>query len=373
MNEGAGDALALPVADLSEDVRPQDDLWGFVNGAWLAGDPIPPDRARWGLSDIKRDRISRLLRELVESADRWSDTVEERTVARLYDSYNDREARTTNGMKPVADELAEINGISDVADVLSVLGRRQRGGVPGLCTFSAQPDAGDPTRWSVHLFQAGLSLPAASMYARFGPALSATAEQLLGVCGLGQDLAARAVDLEFALADVSWVKPYGDDDLAITNPFSWRHLESLVGVELAPLLQQMGLSHAYELNLNVCQPSYWEGLGALLRDRSVEDWRAWLTWRLVHSRAPVLTPDTEEIVDDFFVRTLRGQEEPTPRWRRAVKSCRISAVTRWAGCTSRGTSNPRPRSSLTISPSSCVTSSAVRYMTVPGSHRAPGR
>ena len=34
--------------DLSAEIRPQDDLFRHVNGAWLERTEIPDDKARWG-------------------------------------------------------------------------------------------------------------------------------------------------------------------------------------------------------------------------------------------------------------------------------------------------------------------------------------
>jgi endothelin-converting enzyme/putative endopeptidase len=35
-------------AGMDPDVRPQDDLFGHVNGRWLATEEIPADRSAWG-------------------------------------------------------------------------------------------------------------------------------------------------------------------------------------------------------------------------------------------------------------------------------------------------------------------------------------
>lgn len=309
----------LPMDELSGSIRPQDDLWGFVNGAWLAGDPIPVDRARWGLSDQKRDRISRLLEGLVTAADVDAPSAEERAVARLHASYLDVDGRARAGTAAIDDELAAINGVTSVAELLWVLGQRQREGVPGLCTVSTQPDVDDPTRWAVHLFQGGLSLPSPQMYPRLGADLADTAARLIVGAGLPRDTATRAMDLEVSILEAGWDRPYGDDDRALTNRMTWDQLSGSLGVELAPWLRGLGLAHAERAPLNVCQPSFWEGLGQLLRTRPLDEWRAWASWRVVCERAPLLTPDLEEVHHRFFVQQLRGQPEPTPRWRRAVE------------------------------------------------------
>ena len=52
--------------DLS--VRPQDDLFGHVNGRWLAETEIPSDRSSWGpfvaLSDAAEQHVREIIEEL---------------------------------------------------------------------------------------------------------------------------------------------------------------------------------------------------------------------------------------------------------------------------------------------------------------------
>lgn len=255
---------ALPLAELDPAVRPQDDLWGHVNGRWLATDPIPADRGRWGLSDLKRARVSEQLREIVDSACATSDLAQERVVARLRDLLADEAGRATAGLDPVRDELGDVDAIDGLPDLLRVLGERQREGMTGVLATYLLPDTTDPTGWALHLFQAGLTLPVAPLYPRLGDALDEHARSLCAAAGLGPEVAASALDLERALAEVSWDAPEGEDDRALTHPMTFAELGDLAGVDLGPWLDALGL-RPDRLGLDVCQPSYVAGLGRLLR------------------------------------------------------------------------------------------------------------
>ena len=50
-------------------VRPQDDLFAYVNGTWIANTELPPDRARWGSFDALADKSEQDVRALVEVVD----------------------------------------------------------------------------------------------------------------------------------------------------------------------------------------------------------------------------------------------------------------------------------------------------------------
>ena len=40
-------AIGIELSDMDTTVRPQDDLFRFANGGWLARTQIPPDRGSW--------------------------------------------------------------------------------------------------------------------------------------------------------------------------------------------------------------------------------------------------------------------------------------------------------------------------------------
>ncbi|AKT51221.1 M13-type metalloendopeptidase [Arsenicicoccus sp. oral taxon 190] len=305
-----------PPAELSDEIRPQDDLWGFVNARWLGTDPIPDDRARWGLSDQVRARVAEELREVIAAAGPER-SPGGRRLAGLYHAVLDTDAREAAGFEPVADELAVIDAVTGVGELLHVLGERQREGVTGVLDVHAVPDGQDPTRWSLHLFQRGLTLPVPGLYDRLGADLATCCRMLCAEAGR-PEIADGALQLERALAQVSWPRPNGDDDKALTNPMTWPQLTDLMGLDPQPLLRGLGVDPD-PLPLNVCQPSYCEGLGRLLRDQPLSRWRDYLAWRVIEARATALTAEAARLHDDLMVRALTGQQQPAPPWRRAVE------------------------------------------------------
>ena len=54
----------------------------------------------------------------------------------------------------------------------------------------------------------------------------------------------------------------------------------------------------------------------LIQSHSIEQWRAYLRWSIVHSLASSLSQPFVEENFDFFGRTLGGTKELQPRWRR---------------------------------------------------------
>jgi predicted metalloendopeptidase len=68
----------------------------------------------------------------------------------------------------------------------------------------------------------------------------------------------------------------------------------------------------------VRQPDVLTSFAALWSDRDLEDWKRWLRWRLISSRAAMLTDELIAENFDFYGRTLSGTEQIRDRWKRGV-------------------------------------------------------
>jgi putative endopeptidase len=112
------------------------------------------------------------------------------------------------------------------------------------------------------------------------------------------------------------------DSVATYNPLSWAEVRDLVATHGDGDLELWKValihdSHAFD-TVVVRQPSFIEGLGALLVDHWLPAWRDWLSWQVIHSAAPFLPGDFVEANFDFYGRTLTGTPTQRDRWKRGV-------------------------------------------------------
>ena len=71
-----------------EAVRPQDDLFEYVNGGWIAATEMPADKARWGTFDRLVENSQKDVRVLVEEVSA-TETVEPGSATqKIRDFYN---------------------------------------------------------------------------------------------------------------------------------------------------------------------------------------------------------------------------------------------------------------------------------------------
>src|SRR3979411_519581 len=57
----------IDTAGMDRSVRPQDDFFRFVNGAWVDKTPIPADRSNYGTISRLRERAQEAIRDILEA------------------------------------------------------------------------------------------------------------------------------------------------------------------------------------------------------------------------------------------------------------------------------------------------------------------
>ncbi|MGK2903553.1 MAG: M13 family metallopeptidase [Mycobacterium sp.] len=317
------------------DVRPQDDLFGHVNGRWLDEYDIPADRATDGAFRTLADRAEEQVRDIITSASeadgpdaaRSSGSIDAARIGDLYASFMDTD---TIGRVGVAPLLAELSTIADAADrqaLAVVLGGLQRTGIGGGTGVYVDTDSKDSTRYLLHLSQSGLGLPDESYYrdAAHAEILAAYPAHIARMFTLAHgeeragdwgDTAARIVALETKLAAAHWdVVKRRDADLAY-NLRAFNELATEApGFDWPAWVGALG---AAPQEVVVRQPDYLTAFAALWAAESMEDWKQWLSWRVISSRASLLTDELVAENFAFYGKTLSGTEAIRDRWKRGV-------------------------------------------------------
>ena len=305
--------------------RPQDDLFGHVNGRWLNTHEIPDDRAQDGAFRALRDRAESDVRAIVEEAASHPGA-DARKIADLYASFMDVERIEAGGTAPLQPLLDEIAGATSRADLAAVLGRRQREGRASLFGTFVSTDAKDSTRYLVHLSQSGLGLPDESYYREDAHADVRTAyvahlARLAELVGLPDPvrLAESVMELETALAAVSWDRVTNRDaEKTYTLMTSAALREHAAGFDWDPWLDALGAPDGAFDELVVRQPGFLSAAAALWAERPLTQWQAWLAIRTASACADYLT---EAVVAEdfaFYGRTLSGTPQLRERWKRGI-------------------------------------------------------
>jgi putative endopeptidase len=321
----------IDLSYVDADARPQDDLFGHVNGRWLAEYDIPADRATDGAFRYLFDRAEEQVRDLITEASQsgaGSGTDEQR-IGDLYASFLDEEAVERRGTQPLLDELATIDDAADADTLAAAIGALQRTGVGGGVAMYVDTDSKDSTRYLVHFTQSGIGLPDESYFRdeQHAAVLAAYPGHIAKMFSLvfGGDpadhaeTAARIVALETRLAAAHWdVVKRRDADLTYNlRTFAELQAEG-VGFDWAGWVTALGSTPEAVAELVVRQPDYLTAFAALWGSEDLEDWKRWARWRLIRTRAPWLTDAIVAADFDFYGRLLTGTEQIRDRWKRAV-------------------------------------------------------
>jgi putative endopeptidase len=322
----------IDLSHVDDNARPQDDLFGHVNGRWLADYDMPADRATDGAFRLLFDRAEEQVRDLIVEA---SDTgpgkgaatgTDRQRIGDLYASFLDEDAVERRSLLPLFDELATIDSAADADALATVIGTLQRTGVGGGVALYIDTDSKDSTRYLVHLTQSGIGLPDESYYRdeQHAAVLAAYPGHIARMFSLvfggdpdqHSEAANRVVGLETKLAAAHWdVVKRRDADLSY-NLRTFAELQA--GFDWAGWAAALGTTPEGIAELVVRQPDYLAAFAALWSGEDIEDWKRWARWRLIRSRAQWLTDELVAADFDFYGRLLTGTEQIRDRWKRGV-------------------------------------------------------
>ncbi len=322
----------VSVQDIDPGVRAADDLFGHVNGGWLARTQIPPDRARYGTFVVLAEAAETHLRRIIEEAAAGDGAAGStaRKVGDLFTSFVDEARADELGVTPLAADLDAVRAVTDVDELLRTMGALQRKGCGGAVALFVNTDDRDSTRYVPYLEQSGLGLPNESYYREAThEALRTTYVEhvaaMLRLGGWAQDeIAARAaaervMALETRLAASHWDNVRTRDAEATYTKVDRQGLQQLApGLPWSAWLAGLQAPEAVLDDVVVREPDYLSGLAAALHDVDVADWRDWLAWHLVHDTAAYLSAPLVDESFDFYGRTLSGTPQPRERWKRGV-------------------------------------------------------
>src|SRR5689334_21378160 len=114
---------------MNPDIRPQDDLFGHVNGRWLDTMEIPADRSSWGPFVELADGVETHTREIIEAcASGEIEGDDARKIGDLFASFMDEERIEQLGAEPLTPLFEEIEALTDKSQLAGFIGAFERRG-----------------------------------------------------------------------------------------------------------------------------------------------------------------------------------------------------------------------------------------------------
>jgi putative endopeptidase len=316
---------------LDKNIDPCTDFYGYACSKWQAQNPIPGDHPSWGRFNELEERGEQTVRGILEkySANDSKRSPVEKKIGDYYQSCIDEAAIEAAGTRPLADEFKAIDGLKSKADLAKELIRLHRQAVGAVFTFTSDQDFKDATQTIAEADQGGMALPDRDYYVKDDAKSVELRKQyvdhvqkmfeLLGDAPAKAAAGAKSVmDIETGLAKGALDRVSRRDpnkvyhkleakDLAALSPdFNWNVYLTGIG---APATQVV----------NVTEPEFFKGMDTVLKTASLDDWKTYLRWQVVHGNAALLPTKFVNENFNFFSKTLAGTKELSPRWKRCVR------------------------------------------------------
>ena len=328
--EKASGALGFSVKNIDATANPCTNFFQYACGSWLKNNPIPADQARWGRFDQLEERNRDVLREILEAASKpdAGRDLTARLIGDYYAACMDEKTVEAAGLKPLEDELGQIRGLRDKAQLAAVVARLQREGADVMFQFSSGQDFKDSNQVIAQVDQGGLGLPERDYYlkqdAQSAKLRGEYVEHVARMFVLAGETAAEAragaetvMKMETALAQGSLDIVSRRDPEKVYHKIATREMETL-----SPVFhwnEYLRASGAPEFaSVNVAWPAYMEALNGAIGRFSLADWKTYLTWHVLHAAAPLLPEAFVKENFDFYGKTLTGTTEIRPRWKRCA-------------------------------------------------------
>jgi putative endopeptidase len=307
-------------------VRPGDDFYDYADGHWLATNQIPSDQTRWGSFEILDERAQHQVRDIVAAlpANAPSGSVAQK-VGDYYRAFLDTDAIERLKLGPAQPGLEAIAAARTPEDVARLMARPDLG-LRSPLRVGMTLDQKDPERYIVVITQGGLGMPDRDYYLKDEAVYSGLRDKyrahitrLLTLAG-DANAAAEAqsiLEVETSIAKLHWpVAKRRDRDLTynlksraeleqLTAAFPWGAWLTADGLDGQPRFVVRELDAV-------------QSLEQLVLTVPVERWRSYLRYHYLALTADVLPKAFDDETFDFYLRTLKGQEQPQERWKRAV-------------------------------------------------------
>lgn len=322
------DVNRFQFADLDDTRNACVDFAGYANAKFLAAHPVPGDRTSWGAFEMLDERSTAIQQQLAEHAAGLENaTGVEKLVGDFWATGMDEAKINAQGIEPLKDELAAIDALSDSAGIVAWLQQTAAKGQGFLLGVGAMPDFQDSSINIAATGQGGLGLPDTTYYsddkhAQIREAYVAHIAKVLELSGVpaadAQQQAKDVMAFETRLAKVSKSRAEFSRDVSLyynpmqvadadklTPNFSWTKFFEAQGIEQPKLF-------------SVSVPDYFKEVDAMLADVPVDQWKSYLRFHVVDGASPYLSDAFAQQHYEFHNKTLSGQKEMKPRWKRVL-------------------------------------------------------
>ncbi len=313
---------------LNKSVRPGDDFFSYVNGAWVEETEIPKDRASYSVFTILREESQENVKAIIEESATgdFAKGTDEQKVGDLYKSFMDLETRNAKATKPLQPEFDRINAIADHDQLAVYFAGAIKRGLDAPFGTTQFADLKNPKYYGYYAYQSGLGLPDREYYfneddksVEIRGKYVEHIEKMFELAGLpdGAAAAQTIMALETRLAESNMKKEDTRDWATNYNKVAIGDLSKLMPkFNWDGYIAEAGIGDID--GLIVVMTDYMRDLDDIIEDTGLDTWKTYLSWAALNQSAERLDEALDRQNFEFYSKTLSGTEEQRPLWRRGV-------------------------------------------------------
>lgn len=320
-------SYGIATDNMDVSVKPGDNFFKYVNGAWLEKTEIPADKSNYGsfsiLGDLSNDRVKGIIE--ASAAKPAAKGSEEQKIGDFYAAFMDIEAINAAGLAPIKADLEKIAAASTHAEAAALMGNPELG-IRAIAGGWVDVDVKDIKNYIFYVGQSGLGMPNRDYYFdegekadRLRAAYVDYIEKMLGFAG-ADNARARAeavMAFETQLADSHW-EPAKSRNRSLTyNKMSKADMmDYAAGFPWAAMLEASGLDG--QSNFILRQNDAIQGMAKTFGQTDMAVLRDYMTASYMGGMAAYLPEEIDTARFDFYSKALRGTQVQRDRWKRAV-------------------------------------------------------
>ena len=312
-------------------IKPGDDFFLFANGKWFNENPIPASEQSNGIFQIIQDTINSQIKRICETSAAIKNLEKgsnKQKIGDFYFSGMDSVNLNKKGISDLNEDLLKIDNCKNTNDLVKVAAYLHSTTSSPFFSFGIMQDEMNSSKYAVYIYQGGISLPDRSYYIDNDPQAKKVREEftnyafnmfkILGYDEQKSKIASQQIlALETSLAKASRKNEDTRDPFMNYNKMSFKQLSEITpNFDWSTFTQNIGLKNVDSIVIG--QPEFLTSLNTLLNTTKIDIWKDYLKLQLIGDAASFLNDATYLQAFNFYSKTLRGIEEPKPRWERVV-------------------------------------------------------
>lgn len=327
---GKKDVAGIDPANLDTTVMPGTDFYQYACGGWMKAHPLTAEYARFGSFDLlaenNREQLKSLIGELAAKPEAPGSVAQK--IGDLYNVAMDSVKLNADGVEPIRGELEKIAAITDVKEMSEIVAEMRRKGFDAYFVLGVGADEKNSAMNIVYAYQSGMSLGEREYYLDNDDHTREIREKyrehvanMFRLAGFTDEEARKDADavlkVETMLAEAAY------DNVKLRDPQANYHKMKVTdlkrevpGIDWDVYLAAAGLGGIEKLNVG--QPEVLKAVADIWNKLPLNEQKAYLQWKVLDEAGSYLSDAFAAESFDFYGKTLSGQQQIKPRWKRAV-------------------------------------------------------